>query len=547
MAAKRKILVSLGAILLLGAFAALIWFGAPTMNGEKVSFAAADGSTELVGTYYAAEGASYAVLLCEGFSADRQMLRPLANLFVKSGISAMCFDYSGHGGSKGVIGFDNATNGQIPDEIELAIQALIERTGLARDRIILLGHSMGGRAILELFSRPAFDKGVNRIILIAPQINYDQNLQSSFFTGVTDAEIEPWLSYSSAHLGGARAYLFGSTADDIVSPESLLAIYARMGGSVPADFETGVTANDNLTLSITGGVFHSYEIFSARFAAFVSDAVADISVSRYPSGSFIVMYCAWFAILAGLLLLFGGLNASKREAWDEPPRVLSVGAFLRRKLLLWLLALLVMALIACISVALPFGSPVMGIVFMGSIAGYGITMLLFYRKGRFKGTEGKLPRAALKPRAKTWPLAVLVFILTLLYLIFAMRSGLYRVYPLNVRLFWLVFACAIMALGFYVSGCEADMLKRAGATGWQRFAYNLIQYVPLFLMSIVYLIIKSYSGLIGAIQNLILLYACIAMGECVKRLSQNRLWGAVATAFVFQTTMLTATALISVF
>ena len=75
-------------------------------------------------------------------------MQPLANLFVKNGISAMTFDYSGHGS----VGFDNATNGQIVKEIKLAIDKPIEISNIKVDKLILLGHSMGACAILEAYT-----------------------------------------------------------------------------------------------------------------------------------------------------------------------------------------------------------------------------------------------------------------------------------------------------------------------------------------------------------------------------------------------------------
>ena len=105
-----------------------------------------------------------------------------------------------------------------------------------------------------------------------------------------------------------------------------------------------------------------------------------------------------------------------------------------------------------------------------------------------------------------------------------------------------------MAVGYYVSGCETDMLQKAGVGTGVKVIYNLIQYVPLFLLIGFYLILRSYSGLIGQVQNMILMYVfCIPLGNYIKKKTGSQLFGAILTAFLFQTLMITSAALISIF
>lgn len=101
-----------------------------------------------------------------------------------------------------------------------------------------------------------------------------------------------------------------------------------------------------------------------------------------------------------------------------------------------------------------------------------------------------------------------------------------------------------MSLGYYVSGCESDMLKKAGASKSVCITYNLIQYVALFLLVLFYLVIGSYSGLIAQIQNMILMYIfCIPLGRFISQQTGNRMAGAFVTGFLFQTLMITTSAL----
>lgn len=540
----------------------------PTMNEKTISFSSVygDDAVSLKGSYWQVEGSDYAVLICPGYSCDRQKWRPMADLFVKNGYTTMSFDYSGQGASSGNIGFDNAKTDNIPVEIDDALEVLHELSGIDYENIILVGHSMGGRSILRLmydYNDPAAEttveyKPVSNIILMSAEVNYNFNAQASLFAGTTDDAEEPWHSYSAQCLNGVNAYIYGSTADDIVSDEDVLALFARIGGKdAPASgrFEAAQIneLGSKLTLGITGGILHSYEMYSPEFASYVNAALEDISgnESVYPAWEFLFVYFAWFLGLAGVLLLIRALD--KDSAWvaeDSVPVLTDAKAFLKRKALMWLPGTLAALIVCCVCVCMPFGSPVMNIPYMCFIAGYGLVMLLAYRKGSFKGTEGKLPKLSFKSKASGRELAVCVCVSVLVcfFVWYVLRATMYRLIPLNFRLFWVCFAAVLMAVGYYVSGCENDMLEKAGASRKVIIIYNLIQYVPLFLLIAFYLVLKSYSGMIGQIQNTILMYIfCIPLGNYIKKRSGSRAVGAVVTAFLFQTLMITSAALISMF
>ena len=207
-----------------------------------------------------------------------------------------------------------------------------------------------------------------------------------------------------------------------------------------------------------------------------------------------------------------------------------------------------MFLLCCISVVMPFGSPVMNIIFMGSIAGYGAVLLFAYRKGKFKGTHGKLPKPTLRLNGKDKLLTLAVTAVMIAFMVYSARAGLYRVMPFNFRVLFWVLAGGAMTVGYYVSGVESDMLARAGSTRKQKLAYQLIQYVPILLYTLSYIALGSFSGLIEQVQNLMFMYVfALPLGRFFKERTGNRLYGAAVTAFTFQAMMLMSTALIAVF
>ena len=563
----KKALHISGAICILISFVLILLLGITTTRENVVSIDSTykGKNVTLKASYYEVEDAEYAVLICPGYSCDRQKWRPMADLYTSNGLSVMTFDYAGQGASSSTIAFDNAKIDDISVEIADAIEALHKISDIDYDHIILAGHSMGGRSVLRLlydYNNPEAEttvvkRPIKNVILLSPEVNYNYNAQASLFAGASDEIEEPWYSYNESYTDGVNVYLYGSTADDIVSENDIYGIYAHIGGTGMPDGGRWDSVQYNsvgskITVGVTSGVLHSYMMYSPSCAKYVNEAVSDITgvPARFAPPKILFVYISWILSLIGLALFISSLLHDKKEDLDEVPEVTDIKKFLLKKLFMWLPGLLAAFLVCCIAVVMPFGSPVMNVPYMCCIAGYGIVMLIGYRKGKFSGTSGKLPRfsfkAAITKKDATKLFSVLIILFYFVW--FILWGTMYRLIPVNARLFWVVFATVLMTLGYYVSGCESDMLKKSGIAKKHIIVYNLIQYVALFLLIAFYLVIKSYSGVIGQAQNMIFMYVfSVPLGDYVRQKTGNRLLGALVSAFTFQTFMITSAALISFF
>ncbi len=545
-----------------------------TLGGRAFHFNSTYKNDEisLSATYYEKKGAKYAVLICPGYSCDRAKWRPMANIFLANNMSVMTFDYSGQGNSFGRIGFDNAKTDEIPKEIDDALTYLHNISSIDYENIILMGHSMGGRSILRLMydyniegaETTVTKKNIKNIILFSPEVNYKHSAQASLFASTNDENEYPWKDYGPNAIKDCNVYLFGSTADDVVSDYDILRISERLSGKDVqekgiASFSKTNDYGGKITVGISSGVLHSYQMYSPQFSQYALNSISDICgiSSSYPSFLISLVYVGWVFALAGIFLTLLALNSSPSLAKeeeipleDEVPIIENEKSFLLRKLLLWLPGLLMGFLICCICVVLPFGSPVMNIPYMCCIAGYGLVMLFFYRKGTFKGTKGKLPKISLKIHSNKKNIieCILVSLGLILFAWYVLKMTMYNLLPFNIRQFWLFFATILMSVGYYISGVEGDMLKKAKAKPYIVLLYNLIEYVALFIFVFFYLAIKSYSGFIGQIQNLLLMYLLtIPLGNYITKKLNNRLYGAVISAFLFQALMITSAAIIAIF
>ncbi len=573
---SKKVAVCIGIVAIIISVISFSVLNADTSNGESFYFSSTYGDDEvsLGATIWQQEDAEYAVLICPGYSCDRQKWKAMAGVFTANGMTVMTFDYSGQGGSSDTIGFDNAKTDNIPAEIYDAIEVLHEKSGIDYDHIILVGHSMGGRSVLRLiqdYNNPDAETIVTKqeianVILIAPNVTYLGSTQGSLFAGTDDAQQEPWASFEEAWIEGTNIYLYGSTADDVVNDENILALYNVLGGDVDTAAASkggysSVTINSvgsQITVGVTSGTLHSYEMYSSKFVAFINEAIEDITgqESVYSPSKISLVYVGWFSALIGIFVLLMGLNMEAKTSTVEMqlvndiPALTDSKAYLKRKLLMWIPGVVVAFVICCLCVVMPFGSPIMNIPYMCFIAGYGIAMAFFYRKGNFKGTQGKLPKPTLKTKSG-WKQNVscgVIVAAVIAFVWYVLWQSMYRLLPSNFRIFWLIVCGALMTVGYYVSGVEADMLDQAKVSRKTRVLYNLVQYVALFLFVGFYLLIGSYSGLVQQLVNVVLMYIlCIPLGNFVRYKTSNRLYAAVITAVLFQLLMINSAALISMF
>lgn len=89
-----------------------------------------------------------AVVICHGFTGSRQLdghAQPLAKTLAQNGIASIAIDFAGCGESEEP--FTAYTPDNMRDDISSAIFYLVHTVGADPERIGLLGHSMGGRAV----------------------------------------------------------------------------------------------------------------------------------------------------------------------------------------------------------------------------------------------------------------------------------------------------------------------------------------------------------------------------------------------------------------
>ncbi len=461
------------------------------------------------------------MILLEGFGSDQVTLRSLARPFVLGGWHVLTFDFSGHGRSPGALDFKNAQTDRLARQTLAALEAFSRLTGLPPERIYLAGHSLGARTALQ--SAVLSPLRLGGLILLGTQVNLSTNVQSEFFTGTSDSSLE-WVTALGPQTPAAQILLVSGDWDDILTPSAANLLYRRLSAGQGGSFTREMV--------ILSGLVHNYEPFSPRVWEAVRSWLARQTGADLPGGGGqTARVLAWLGGLAGLLLLAAGAERWTASALPAAPapasgtEITSLPRFLRAKLLLWLAALPLAAALGGIFFFLPLARPVFNLIYVGFIGGYGLLLLILYWRGKMPGVRGGFwARESTRPRAWRLAAALAVFALALALTGAYARSGWFFVFPLNLRLVWLLIFTPFTALGFWIGLREGDLLP---ATGRVRAAHTLIGLLPFFLYTFLMAALGSLSGMIGGLQGLVILWLTLLVGGTIRNLGARPALAAV--------------------
>lgn len=182
------------------------------------------------------------MILCHGVNTSKQMMAPLAVEFARHGVAAIAFDFGGYGESYplkvGEKSIENLEKNTLADTRTILAHIRSQPERFDRDRIGILGHSMGGTTALQLASQ---DPQLRSTIVLgmagnaAPtspanlflgagvyeQLNPPEDLRETLREATANPE-PPCINNSTTcgnfQEGTARKLVISGTADHIIAP-----------------------------------------------------------------------------------------------------------------------------------------------------------------------------------------------------------------------------------------------------------------------------------------------------------------------------------------
>lgn len=510
-------------------------------EGIVIPFQDVNGD-ELVGSYYPGS-INAGIILNIGFGSDQIALKGIASEFARLNFHVFTYDFSGHGRSPGKIGFDNAATDRLANQLLAAKELFKGLSGLNDSQILLLGHSMGARIVLQ--STTMDSNNVSGLILLGAQVNLATNVQSDFFTGVNDNELE-WIQNLSASNPSTDILLLTGSWDDILTPTAANLLYEKLGG-VSSPFIRELVVFDFL--------FHNYEIYSYDLVTYALNwGVENLGLEsnpNYTANGILLRNILWITSITGLFvfIIFGVIfveklhrDSSNQNTLDNDDvievKIINIKRFILIKLALWLLALPILVGLFALFILIPIGVPVFNLIYVGFIGSYGILLILLYSRGKIPGAKGALKfhfqvnKTLLNKN--TYIGVMISLVLIFISVIFA-NSGIYYVFPFNERFIWLLILTIFILPGFYIAQKESQYIKTSYPIKNYYLAYStLIGYIPFLILIIFYLALGSFSGMLGSIQGLIILFFVILGGMLIMKISNNVLLTMIFQAFLIQ-------------
>ncbi len=564
-----KIILSLVSFLLVFASITVLQVNDSALsNYQTVTMIEPDTGDILRGKYYPGT-VDVGLLVLEGFGSDHITMKNILTEFAEFGFHLFAFDFSGHGQSDGSLGFDNAKTDRLANQTIQAKNEFINLSGLNNSEILMIGHSMGARVALQAVTYDPTP--VNGLILLGTQLNLDFNAQSNFFTGTTDSELA-WVQGLSAENPQTNIILISGSWDDVLPVESAFLLYEQLTGQQTADYNAKFTNTQGKIreLFIVKNLFHNYEVFSTRVMKKAKEWT--VGLMEFPAEPinvnstirrtvfWIIGSLSLFSAIILTILTFDPLKETRLENDEHEAIVSEPNKFLWTKLLLWLGGLPIGGLLCGLFILLPIDLPVFNLVYVGFIGGYGILLLALYLIGKMPGVTGKMrfgfqdlevedeellkKSTVFKIKLKyllnkdgNWMKPVLALlagavIITLSSLF--VNTGLWYIFPAS-RIFWLLVFSFFTAIGFYISLYEMKMLLRSiGKSNLFLTLSTLIGLVPFFLLTIFYLALGSFSGMLWSFNGLIILGLSITVSILIHKITKNDYITAFIQAFLLQ-------------
>jgi len=114
------------------------------------------------------------ILISHGFLSAKEEFGELPQNLASKGYIVMTYDFRGHGKSDGLKGFYNFESHL--NDIERAFNLLLSQDNIDKEKIALIGHSMGCTASLRFINESPLAKNIKTLILLAPPRKFSDGL-----------------------------------------------------------------------------------------------------------------------------------------------------------------------------------------------------------------------------------------------------------------------------------------------------------------------------------------------------------------------------------
>jgi pimeloyl-ACP methyl ester carboxylesterase len=488
------------------------------------------------------------VMIFHGMGEDQNSMKLYTRYLNGAGFHVFTTDFSGHGRSSGIIPSGVNSDDILANQILRAKTMFKQLSGLSDSDIFLIGHSMGARAVMK--ATQIDTNQVNGCILIGSAINVDNVSNDS------------WIKDLGPNNLACNIYILTGAWDDVQSPNEALRLYQTLAGNDSlTDLKDDYLTPDGLiiSLNVLKVLTHTHESMSFRMATWVTrwiynmliqpdiDYIRSINLARVSITPYSLLIWYYLLEVVGFffLLIYGqkiikSEQEKRNEIRNDEDNLLNIfnlRKFYWFKLLIWVGAGIIAVIIAVILLFLPIAIPYFTLLFFCPLAGYGIINIILYTIGKIPGYNKKW-----KPKIKEslkevnwWSVLFGVIVITLITTIFSylLNGFMYHVFPLNIRLAWLVVFTIIATLGFYMFQIETNELRKVFPNKSKiTMLNNFIFLLPFIIGVFVILFSGRIIFIVDAVHDLILMALVVFVGNLLQQIWKKPIFTASMQSFL---------------
>ncbi|NHJ48510.1 MAG: alpha/beta fold hydrolase [Asgard group archaeon] len=531
---KYRILLCIGLVLVL--FPLSLQFGITyRMRGSSSQYIIDGMGNRIFTKYYPSNindpSIMPGVMLFHGMGEDQNSLSTLAYALRMKGFNVFAVDFSGHGRSSGVIPSGESSDSILAHQVNRAKEYFKSIAGLSDDDIYLVGHSMGSRAVLKATQTdPTL---VGGCVLIGSAIDVDR------------ASNDSWIKDLGPDNPNCDIFILTGTWDDVHPPQEALRLFQTLSGNdTITDLRRSyITAyNNTVEIYVFNGLTHTHESMSVGVALLTASWIREREIYGNGSSPFydplitsIFDIQVWFKVLevAGffLLLIYGQKiiqyeqekRTEIRSSPEEPTDLFNLKKFYWFKILIWVGAFAIGLVIAIILAFLPISIPYFTLIFFCPLAGYGIINVILYSVGKMPGYKKKWEPNAMDffKTVNWWSVlfGIVVFILITVILAYFIDGVLYHVFPMNIRLAWLVVFTIISTLGFYMFQIETENLRKTFPNKQKYTMLNSSLFMlPFVIGAFVILFMGRIIFFVDAVNDVLLVGLVLLVGNLLQQI-----------------------------
>jgi hypothetical protein len=456
------------------------------------------------------------VIIATDLAHDKSELTSLVYELTQLGYGVYIFDFPSQGDSQGNVTFHHNSDTYLAEQFYSALVSYSQLADMSVEDIHVIGYGSGARAILQTAALGYLDPA--SITLIGTDINLTDRIQYNVLNFTVDSSLS-WVESITEDTVDCPVQIIASSWDNISTIADNTALADLLG-------------TDNVvTLS---GIPHYMLMNSVSVVEQTVEGIlaADGSTETLSSLVWlhlrIVSLILAFAFLMGILYFVSILLEYRMEQQELQKRAFPEH-FIRNKLLAWIPALVVMALIPLALYFLPINYPYNDIFRLSLFVSFGIVMFTLYKFTTFGDNAGQdfFADFGLK-NTKGGLIAGLSFAAVVIALSF---SGMTDLLTYRSKWLWIAIFTILCMFPFYVDEKERRIFD---TTRKERVLLFAINNLGLLIAPFIFLIVGMYNTAFMCLLMIATLLFVMSIEPVLQKLNSTFRINALVKAFLFQ-------------